>query len=112
DSRLVYTCDRPYSIDVPKRCAAPLRWWSLGHGFECSVAATDHVHVIRSAGVEIGRYRCDPFAAVTAPGRLAIPCFSEADHRYCIRIWSPESQRWDELAVNTTRLVGWVRARV
>jgi hypothetical protein len=115
---VIYVADGHYEIDVAKKTAKKSEWMGLGNGFEVSWAG-DKVqgYQLRYQGKDIGRFRCDPDTAHTAPGYLALckdgePRFAVFHPRGDIVVWSAATGKWSSLEfawLGRTPIVGWIK---
>jgi hypothetical protein len=80
--RVIYTCgNRRFLIDVPKSAASPLKCYSLGYGFEASVAVEkEQRRSVHYEGKAIGQWVFSPWESETAPGLIAFPYVRPAEH--------------------------------
>jgi hypothetical protein len=117
DRRLVYSCgDEEYLIDAAAKTWRKLEWYSLGHGFEASVAEDEGgVHQVRHNGATIGRWAMNPYQAKTSAGRVAFAYLrpgrnlGEPDG---VALWDRDSGHWRTVSFWPNSLVGWGTAWV
>jgi hypothetical protein len=114
--KIIYSCgSEDFLIDVPNRVASPLKSYSLGHGFEASVAVDKECR--RSVfydGKAISQWVFSPHEAVTAPGLLAFPYVQPSEHANLgypdgIAVWNPRAGDWQTIKMWVNDLIGWSR---
>jgi hypothetical protein len=77
---------RYYRVDVAKKTAERSEWYSLGHGFETTWKGDENGdYYFRHNGKDLGRRKCFPYGAVTAPGYLAV----------VMEVWSSATGEWN-----------------
>jgi hypothetical protein len=114
--KVIYSCgSEDFLIDVPHRVASPLKRYSLGHGFEASVAVDEECR--RSVvydGKAIGQWTFSPHEALTAPGLLAFPYVRPSENANLgypdgIAVWNARAGDWQTIKMWVNDLIGWSR---
>jgi hypothetical protein len=114
--RVIYSCEgEDFLIDVPSGVASPLKRYSLGHGFEASVAVDeDQRRSVYYDGKVIGQWFFRPPEAKTAPGLLAIGYFPPGKNTlpgsaHGVAVWSKHVGDWRMIEMSINDLIGWSR---
>jgi hypothetical protein len=107
--KVIYSCgDEDFLIDVPNGVGSPLKSYSLGQGFDASVAVDkDERRSVSRDGKTIGQWAFNPREAVTAPGLLALPYVrlskvTASEYLAGIAVWNTRVGDWQtiEMSVN------------
>jgi hypothetical protein len=114
--KIIYSCGTEDSlIDVPDRVASPLKSYSLGHGFEASIAVDkERRRSVCYGGKAIGQWVFNPHEAMTAPGLLAFAYVRPSEDANLgspdgIAVWSPRAGVWQTIKMWVNDLIGWSR---
>ncbi len=112
--RIIYSCgNKRYLIDVPNRPASPLKRYSLGHGFEASVAIDkEQRRPVYYESKAIGQWVFSPGESETAPGLIAFPYVRPAEHANLgypagVAVWNKRIGDWQMLKMSVNDLIGW-----
>jgi hypothetical protein len=114
--RVIYHCGfEDFLIDVSTRVASRLKRYSLGHGFEASVAADlEERRSVYHDGKIIGQWEFNPREAKTLPGLLAFRYFRPnkkqgVDYPAGVAVWSQHVGDWRTIKMWVEDLIGWSR---
>jgi hypothetical protein len=111
--QITYTCGAHFRIDLQRGTASPLKYYSLGNGFEATVAEDEQMRrTVYCDGKQIGKWVFSHWEAKTAPGVLAFPYVRPSKNAALgypdgIAIWSTRFGAWRTIEMSVDSLVGW-----
>jgi len=113
--KVIYSCGgEHFWIDVHTKAASPLQRYSLGNGFEASVAVDQKQRrTVYHNGKEIGQWVFSPFDAETMPGRIGFAYVQPGEHANLgypdgVAVWDARIGDW-RVIVGTwvNNIIGW-----